>query len=171
MSEPRIAAIVTLHSGEADGLLAAFARQQRAAGRRVRGLLQKSIACDDDGCTYAVVDLDDGREYPISQDLGSGSQACSLDPGLIAEASLVMRRIGQEGAELAIFNRFGGLEAEGGGFAAEMLHLMSSDIPVLTVVPARFLAIWRDFTGGLAEELPPTPAALADWFATLPAQG
>lgn len=165
MSAPAIAAIVTRHAGEADGLLAAFAARQRAAGRRVRGLLQQTVACDDERCTYAVVDLDDGRSYPISQDLGRGSQSCSLDPALIAEAGAVMRRIGVEGAELAIFNRFGGLEVDGDGFAGEMLALMAGDIPVLTVVPERHLAAWRHFTGGLARELAATPEALDAWFA------
>ena len=69
-----------------------------------------------------LIDLENEQRYPITQDLGPGSAACALDPGLMADAAQVMRRIADEGADLAIFNRFGALEAEGGGLAAEMLE-------------------------------------------------
>ncbi len=160
---PVIAAIVTRTSGEANRLIADFAVRQKAAGWRIRGLIQEQPACDD-GCQIFVVDLDDGTRYPITQDLGPGSDSCGLDPTLIADASRVMRRITDEGADLAVFNRFGGLEVEGGGFAAEMLTLMASGIPVLVIVPDRHLAQWREFTGGLSSELSPNANALDSWF-------
>jgi len=160
---PVIAAIVTRASGEANRLIADFAVRHQAAGWRIRGLIQEQPACDD-GCRIFVVDLDDGTRYPITQDLGPGAESCGLDPSLIAEASRVMRRIESEGADLAVFNRFGGLEADGGGFAAEMLNLMAGGIPVLAIVPDRHLAQWREFTGGLSAELPPSAAALDAWF-------
>ena len=160
---PVIAAIVTRASGEANRLIADFAVRHQAAGWRIRGLIQEQPACDD-GCRIFVVDLDDGTRYPITQDLGPGAESCGLDPSLIAEASGVMRRIESEGADLAVFNRFGGLEAEGGGFAAEMLSLMAGGIPVLAIVPDRHLAQWREFTGGLSAELPPSATALDAWF-------
>ena len=160
---PVIAAIVTRASGEANRLIADFAVRQKAAGWRIRGLIQEQPACDD-GCRIFVVDLDDGTRYPITQDLGPGAESCGLDPSLIAEASRVMRRIESEGADLAVFNRFGGLEAEGGGFAQEMLSLMAGGIPVLAIVPDRHLAQWREFTGGLSAELPPSATALDAWF-------
>lgn len=169
MTEPTalpIAAIVTRSSGEANRLITEFAARQQAAGRRVRGLVQALYNCET-GCQIALVDLDDGTHYPITQDLGAGSTSCGLDPALIAEAGVVMRRIIAEGADLAIFNRFSGLEAEGGGFAAEMLTLMSQGLPVLTVVPEKHLGDWRHFTGGLACELPPDAQALDAWFAKL----
>ena len=75
-----------------------------------------------------------------------------------------MRRIAVEGADLAVFNRFGALEAEGGGLAAEMLELMSRGQPVLVIVGERHLDAWRNFTGGLASELPATTDALNRWF-------
>ena len=167
---PRIAALVALRSGEADALLAGFAADRRRAGRRIRGLRQEMRDCDN-GCQVVLVDLDDGSLYPITQDLGAGSESCALDPGLLAEASVVLRRIAAEGAELAVFNRYSNLEAEGGGFAAEMLDLMSRGIPVLTIVPERRLADWHRFTGGFAVDLPVDRAALDAWFDSLPRTG
>ena len=162
-----IAAIVTQGAGEANRLIADFAARQKAAGHRVRGLIQELDVCDERGCQFVLIDIDDEKRYPISQDLGAGSTSCSLDPGLLAEAGGVMRRIAEEGADLAIFNRFGTREAEGGGMADEMLALMSRGMPVLTVVPQKHLDDWRHFTGGLASELPADAAALDAWFASL----
>lgn len=159
-----IAALVTRSSREADQLIADFTRQQQAAGRRIRGLRQTLEACDNSGCMVILIDLENERRYPITQDLGPGSAACGLDPGLIADAAQVMRRIAVEGADLAVFNRFGALEAEGGGLAAEMLELMSRGQPVLVIVGERHLDAWRNFTGGLASELPATADALNRWF-------
>lgn len=158
-----IAALVSSQSGDADSVLAAAAAALRAEGWRVRGLLQ-AFRPGDGNCRIELIDLDDGSRHAITQDLGRGSEACCLDAARLADASAVMRRIAAEGADLAVFNRFGGLEAEGEGFAAEMLELMSAGIPVIAIVPYRHLAAWRIFTGGLATELVAEAGAVEAWF-------
>jgi len=163
---PRIAAVVPNGFSDIDTLISAFARDLIAQGWRVCGLLQEFMA-DGPNCEVTLVDVAAGTRYGISQRLGSQSTACRLDPGALADASVVMRRIADEGADLAIFNRFAGMEAAGDGLAAEMLQVMSGDIPVLTVVPEKHLAAWRHFTGGLAAELLPERAALDGWFRAL----
>ena len=163
---PCIAAVVPSGFSDIDALISAFARDLLAAGWRVRGLLQEFQA-DGPNCEVSLIDLADGTRYGISQRLGSQSTACRLDPGALADASIVMRRIADEGADLAIFNRFAAMEAGGDGLAAEMLDVMSRDIPVLTVVQQKHLAAWRHFTGGLAAELPPERPALDGWFRSL----
>lgn len=160
---PGIAAVVQRDAGGADELVAGFARSLIGQGWRVRGLVQEMRPASR-GCAFSLVDLDDGRGYPISQELGAGALACSVDPAGIAEASAVMRRIADEGADLAVFNRFGGLEAGGEGFRDEMLAVMSREIPSLCIVPERYLAAWREFTGGQASELEARREALEGWF-------
>ena len=160
---PRIAAVVPNGAADIDATVSGFAHDLIARGWRVRGLLQEFEAAGPN-CEVTLVDLSDGTRYGISQRLGSESTACRLDPGALAEASVVMRRIAGEGADLAIFNRFAAMEAGGDGLAAEMLEVMSSDIPVLTVVQPKHLAAWRHFTGGLAAELEPRREALDSWF-------
>lgn len=158
-----IAAIVPQPGLRADGILREFVYRLQAQGLCVRGLIQE--ACPESwGCKFSLIDLETGKHYPISQNLGSQSNACSLDAAGIADATVVMRRIATEGADLAVFNRFSGLEASGEGFAAEMLDLMSLGIPVITIVQAANLPAWRDFTGGLACELTPEIADLEHWF-------
>lgn len=159
-----IAAIVAPSGQMADSLLRAFVARLQARQVRVRGLLQESCA-DDSGCRHSLIDIESGQHYPISQKLGSLSNACTLDTAALTEATSVMRRIAAEGADLAIFNRFSKLESSGEGFAAEMLAVMSGGIPVLTVVSSAHLESWRHFTGGLACELAADPAAIDAWFA------
>lgn len=161
---PAVAAI--LHDGQqdVDAMLAEFARTQRDAGRRVRGLTMRS-RCGDDGCQAAMVliDLHRGDEYLVSQPLGSGSVACSADPQGFARASRVLRDALAERPDLVICNRFGGLEATGGGFASELLALLAEGIPVLTVVAARYADAWQRFVGQ-APMLTCEPAAWAAWL-------
>jgi hypothetical protein len=77
---------------------------------------------------------------------------------------VVLRRALQEPAELAIANRFGTLESEGGGMADELLALMMAGIPLLTAVKLPYLPAWREFTGGLSAELPAEADALERWW-------
>lgn len=162
----RIAAVVPRRYADVDDLIAGFAIGQINQGHWVRGLVQETQGMDRSK-RLTLVDLDDGSIYPISQFLGTLSISCRIDSAGVADACQVMHRIAAQGADLAIFNRFGGLEAQGGGFAAEMLRLMAQDIPVLTVVPERFLDDWQHFTGGLYVELPPSKPALESWFQRL----
>ena len=164
-----VAAIVHAEDDSADGLLVDFARDLRARGWHVHGVVQTDAGCVD-GCAPQMIltDLDDGNQFIISQFLGSGSDSCSVDPAGIAAASGALRRGLAERADLVIANRFGKLEMTGGGFTAEMLALMASGVPFLTVVAHRFLDDWRRFTGNAATELPPRREALEAWFAGLP---
>ena len=166
--KPGIAAIVSAEHGTADNLLAEFARHLRRGGWRVRGVIQDHTPAENNAERQKIlVDLDGDTRFVISQRLGQGSVACNLDPGGVAAASVVLRRCLTEGADLVIANRFGELEAGGGGFAAEMLALMAKEVPLLTVVADKYLDDWRRFTGGSAAELPARREALEIWFSSL----
>ena len=154
------------HGGQVDvdALLQSFALRQRAAGRRVLGLL---MAPRDPaaGCRTAMVltDIDRGDEYLVSQDLGAESQGCAADPQGFARASRVLRDALERQPDLVVCNRFGALEAENGGFVAELLALLQRGVPVLTVVAPRHRDAWQRFIGE-APLLPADPAALTAWF-------
>jgi len=161
-----VAALVYRESSRgADALLADFARDMLARGRRLHGLVQQEIAPPGGGRPQRqLADLRTGRLYRLSQDLGPGSRACSLDPGALASASHLLREALQARAELVIVNRYGVIEAAGSGFAQEMLALMCEGIPLVTVVSQALLPDWRRFTGRTGEELPVARASLQAWF-------
>ncbi len=161
----RAAAILDDGSGDADALLASIVSGQRRAGRKVRGLLMAHpVGAQNCAAAMVLVDVETLEEYLVSQPLGQDSQSCRADPQGFARASVVLRRAADEQPDLVVSNRFGGLEVGGGGFCAELLELMSRDVPVLTVVSPRHLDAWNEFTGGAAV-VPAQPQALERWLA------
>ena len=164
-----IAVIVHAGKGMADGMLVSFIADLAARGWRVRGLVTGPANRPDDCATRTVRDVHTGDIYRISQDLGAGSMSCCLDPGALIEAAVVLRRVLDAQPDLAVVNRFGILEADGKGFAQEMLDIVTQGIPMLTVVSPAYLEAWRTFSGGLAQELPPQREALQAWANSLPA--
>ena len=158
------AAILQRAGSDADALLAQAAARQRALGRRVRGLLM-TYPEPAAGCAgpMVLVDLHEGTRFLVSQPMGPGSGACRGDPQGFAQASGVLRAALDEAPDLVVVNRFGALEAEGGGFAAELLELLARGVPVLTAVNERHLPAWQHFSGGAAV-LPAEAAAVDAWL-------
>lgn len=164
LPRPVAAAILDDGTQDVDALLSRIAQSEQRAGRRVRGLLMTHPE-GRAGCAspMVLVDLATQEEFLVSQPLGSGSSACRADVQGFARASRVMREALSAAPDLVVSNRFGGLEAEGGGFAAELLELMAHGVPVLTVVATRHADAWLRFTGAAAV-LPAEEAAVADWL-------
>jgi hypothetical protein len=163
--EPPLAAAI-LDDGRVDAgaLLATLAHRLQARGLGVRGLLMTHPE-GRAGCgPMVLVDLASGEAFPVSQDLGPGSASCRADLQGFARASRVLRDAVATGADLVISNRFGGLEATGGGFVAELLSVMAAGVPLLTVVAPRHLPDWACFTGGAAV-LAADEAAIEAWVA------
>lgn len=164
----RAAAIVEDGSGtDPDALLEAVVGAQQSRGRRVHGLLMHFPFGREgrDGCGPQMVlhDIAGGARYVVSQALGRESHSCRADPDGFARASAVLRSALDARPDLVAVNRFGGLEAGGGGFSAELLQLMMADIPLLTAVAARYQDAWQTFTGG-SVLLPPRLDAVQAWL-------
>jgi nucleoside-triphosphatase THEP1 len=164
------AAIALDGQTDVDALLAEVVRAQQAAGRRVRGLLMRHEGpmAGDTSCAerMVMIDIATQDEYLVSQAMGSLSRACRADPQGFARASVVLRRAAQDGPDLVVCNRFGKLEAEGGGFTAELLTLMADGVPVLTAVSPAHQAAWAHFSGG-APLLEPTAPAVRAWLGSV----
>jgi len=161
-----VAAIVPSEPGVVDNLLAKFVFGLRRDGWRVQGLIQQEKDGQGKAATV-LVDLESGKCYPLFQNLGSGSESCSLDHTSVAAASIALRQALDQRPDLAVANRFGALEAGGRGLAAEILALISNGIPLITIVSNDYLMDWRSVTGHAGVELPPEMEALQDWFASI----
>ncbi|MGQ9368934.1 DUF2478 domain-containing protein [Azospirillum sp. ST 5-10] len=152
-------------SRDVDALLEDFAFTLKRRGFRVGGVIQRNFGggahCADQ---MELVDVADERTFGISQDLGRGSTSCRVDPAGVADASQAVRRAVAEHADLILVNKFGGLEAEGGGLAQEILAAMAEGIPVLTSVGSRFLNEWHAATGGYGDLLSPQAESLWRWW-------
>lgn len=151
---------------EADTLQAAWVQALQQAGWRVGGVLQRVATWPRGGKRMQLLDVRSAQVFEISQDLGPQSKGCCLDPAGVVEASSVLRQALADGVDVVVTNRFGGLEAQGGGFVAEIAALAEAGIPLLTIVAPSHLAAWRTLTGEMGQELPMPQSvqALHDWF-------
>jgi len=149
---------------DVDAMLRTTAEQLRERGLTVSGVVQHNRAPEKGyDADVNLIDLGTGQVMAITQDLGPHAQGCSLDQSRLLEAAGIVSRAIETGSDLIIINRFGRSEAEGEGLLSSIAEAVTAGVPVLTSVRPPFLDAWRDFHGGLATELPPSPWAVLDW--------
>lgn len=160
-----IGALVHENATLPDEQLQVFVQYLQEQGKLVLGVVQ---APDEVSFAYrskmGIINLSNGEYTSIAQDLGEHNTSCCLDSEAVSNASHILAEARALKPDLIIVNRFGKLEAEGEGFADEMLEIMSESIPMLTVVTPQFLESWRTFSGGLGSEINPELAELKAWF-------
>ncbi len=168
MSALPIAAIVYEPACNIEALLREAARALAAQGVRLGGVIQFDLpALIDDPCAMALENLETGERFALSQELGSGSITCRIDPAALAHGAVAVRDAIARGAELIIINKFGAQEVAGRGLRDEMGMAASAGVPLLTAVGGRFLGEWKDFTGGDGTLLEPALAGVLAWWATV----
>jgi len=137
------AAFVVATGETAQDDLAAFVAARQAEGVRVGGVLQRGRKKQ-----AVLVALDSGETLPIMQKLGQGSSCCAVDPQGMAAATAALRRALAARVDLLVVNKFGPLEAEGGGLRDEMIEAIAEGMAVLTTVTADRVPAWLAMTGG-----------------------
>lgn len=160
-----IGAIVHESAEAADEQLQPFIQYLQEQGKIVLGVVQ---APEEVSFAYrskmGIINLNNGEFTSIAQDLGEHNTSCCLDSEAVSNASHILKHAREQKPDLIVVNRFGKLEAEGEGFADEMLEIMSLGLPMITVVATRFLDPWREFTGGLATEINPSLNDIKSWY-------
>ncbi len=153
---------------DSEALLARFALSLAAQGADVRGLVQRTSKEDNGKSRMELIDVRSGRSTLISQNLGSGSASCCVDPSGLAEAAVVLQAEMRHRPALLVINKFSGMEAGGTGLVAELFEAVTQGIPVLTTLSRRYQPQWEELTGGIGTMLPPDPAALWAWWSSIP---
>lgn len=158
------AAILVPDGQSVQSLLEEFALSLKARGFSVGGLVQRSLR-DEGGVmtSMELLDLETGEQLPIDQKLGK-SAACSIDTQAMAAATQAVRRAVARRADLVVVNKFGHLEADGGGLADEIMLAMAESRPLLLSVSGKYLDRWQALSGGLCQMLPPERPALDAWW-------
>ncbi len=161
----KIASVTSPERGGTDQILLDIAARLQAQGRALVGIVKDSGYCSgfENGCDTRVRVLPDGPIIKITQDLGTGSDACRLDPGAIAQAVACVENGALQDADLFILNKFGPEEAAGRGFCAAIGAALERGIPVLVGVGAANQAAFDQFSGELATVLAPQPEAILTW--------
>lgn len=163
---PPILAIVYTDSAAACGLLSSLGYRLRDAGICMAGLVPYQVASDQPPrCDMEVEELASRFVLQLSDDHNKQDSGCRIDPAALEEAAALIAASFRKGPELLIINKFGSLEAAGGGLVDVISNAVDQGIPVIVGVPQRHLDAWRTFTNGLAEEAPVDQLRVQQWLA------
>ncbi|MCW5694242.1 MAG: DUF2478 domain-containing protein [Pseudolabrys sp.] len=166
-SSPLNILAVTYSDGfAADRLIAGTAYRLRDGGVTVAGLVQ--INTDVPGrtkCDMAVEELYTRTKFQLSEDRGPAARGCRLDHSRLSDAAGLLIDVLDRELDLIVLNKFGKVEAEGGGLRDLIGHAALLDIPLIVGVPYRNLDQWRYFVDGLADECEVSEGAIEQWLA------
>ncbi len=167
MSDSLIGALVYADGVYPDRVIARAIEPLREGGVALAGALQleSTNLRDRHPCDIVLQDLSTGEVTAIAEHRGQEARGCRLDVGLLTDlAESVGSSLRLEQPRLLVVNKFGKIEADGGGLRGAIAEAVGMGIPVLVGVPARNLDRWRAFAGSLAVELPVDPSAIAGWL-------
>jgi nucleoside-triphosphatase THEP1 len=151
----------------ADRLIAGIAYRLRDDGVKVAGLVQ--INTDVPGrtkCDMAVEELYTRRKFQLSEYRGPAARGCRLDHSRLSDAAGVLIDVLDQDLDLIVLNKFGKVEAEGGGLRDLIGRAVLLGVPLIVGVPYRNLDQWRHFAGGMADECEVSHAAVLRWLAS-----
>jgi nucleoside-triphosphatase THEP1 len=137
----------------------------RSRALKLAGVLQHPV-CDDPAhrCDVILEDLVSGARTELFERRGKGATGCRLDVAALTDVTARIERALQHDVDLLVLNKFGKVEAEGGGLVDPIAAAIDRGIPVIIGVPARNLAAWRAFAGDLAVEFVPDFSGIAEWL-------
>ena len=162
-SQCDLAALVYEPGQDPDEILREFAAELNAAGIARSGWFRLGHHCMDVPKVSAML-VHSGEELQLFQNLGACATGCRLDVGQLLDAGSQVARALEDGADIAIINRFGRQEREGKGLSYLIERALSADIPVVIAVPVHRFADWIRFAGGMSVKLRCDRDALDAWW-------
>ncbi|MDE2363990.1 MAG: DUF2478 domain-containing protein [Hyphomicrobiales bacterium] len=155
MIEPRaLTAIIYDSSAIVPEIARQIAHCWAAAGLAACGLVERQVERPGRRrCDMLVTEIASGAEIAISHDRGSLARGCALDADGLLRAAELTRAALADGCERALFNKFGKIEAEGGGLRDAIADAIGRGVPTIVFVPRRNIAEWREFASDLAIEV------------------
>ena len=166
--EPSLAAIFYANDEYPDAIFKWIVSECRSRNLVLSGVLQHP-ACEgsDRRCDVLLEDLASGYRTPLFDDRGAGARGCRLDVAALIDASMKVERSLDNGPALLVLNKFGKVEADGGGMCGLMAKALERGIPAIIGVPARNLDAWRNFAGEFSAELSENADEIRKWLREL----
>lgn len=165
MSSP-IAALVYADGVYPDRTILRALDPLRDRGVQLAGVVQIGTPPGGHACDMLLQNLATGEVTAIAEDRGKHATGCRLDVGMLTElGEAVTSSLQTDAPRLLVINKFGKIEADGGGLRDAVAEAVDLGIPVLVGVPARNLDRWRAFAGSLAVELRAEAGAITAWLA------
>lgn len=139
LNASELAAIVHDEGAAVDHLIAFFADDLKAAGRRIGGVIQLPDDDEPPAAHATVVDLIGGGRW-CEPRIAAGPRPVSVRR---------IRSAVEARADLVLIPRFGAAELSGGGHVDAFGTVAAFGIPILTVVRREDVEAWLRFTGGV----------------------
>lgn len=156
--------IVSQERGHADTLIRNAALQLRDEGVNLVGAFQVNLETTPNSkCDMDLHILSGENVVRISQNLGTLSKGCRLDPNGLERAVALVEAGLSDGADLLVINKFGKQEAEGRGFRTVIGNALVEGIPVLTAVPSNNLPAFKNFAEDFGIHISEDIDAILDW--------
>jgi nucleoside-triphosphatase THEP1 len=162
---PLLAAVIYPNEAYPQATFRRVVEHCRSRTLKLSGVLQHP-ACEDPGhrCDVVLEDLASGARTELFERRGRGARGCRLDVAALADVTARLERALQNDPDLLVLNKFGKVEAEGGGLVDPIAAAIDRDIPVVIGVPVRNLEAWRAFAGDFAVEFAGDFAEILDWL-------
>ena len=158
-----IAALVYATGDRPDLVLLDFARHVSDSGRRICGLIQFRDRPSDD--TRRVMVLDAWTEVDVSHETSAaGGGHCRVDEGWMDRMAAQVRASIRDGVDAVIVNRFGPLEAAGGGFCDAIRVASETQTPLIIAVPAFEFERWTRCSNGMTVRLDCALDPVLEWW-------
>lgn len=152
------------HGSNTDQLLGQIASELQAEGVSLAGVIQVNDEYDPARPCHMDLHILTGNEViRISQNLGTLSKGCRLDPSALEQAVGLVEQALEAAPRLLIINKFGKQEAEGRGFRPLIGQALGNDVPVLISVSEGNLPAFLTFADGLAEPLAAQKETVLAW--------
>jgi nucleoside-triphosphatase THEP1 len=159
-----IAALVYATGDRPDLVLLDFARHVSDSGRRICGLIQFRDRRSDDTRRRVMV-LDAWTEVDVSHETSTvGGGHCHVDEGWMDRMAAQVRASIRDGVDAVIVNRFGPLEAAGGGFCDAIRVASETQTPLIIAVPAFEFERWTRCSNGMTVRLDCALDPVREWW-------
>lgn len=163
---PSILALVYADGAAACRTISELGYRLRDTGAVVAGIVAYHATREGTPrCDMEIEELSSRIILQLADDQTPQPAGCRVDPAAMQDAAALISAAFQKCPELLIVNKFGQLEADGGGLADVITEAIDLGIPVIVGVPERHVARWREFTGGLAEEAMIDSPRVQQWLA------
>ncbi len=164
-SEPKLFAAISFEGGsEIDQLIEETVQLLKINGIRLAGYQLHEMSQNTNCCSSLHLEsISNGEISRISQELGSGSSGCRLDPAALANLTNVVCSELTPQTQMLILNRFGRGESDGQGFRIAIEKAIGMGIPVLSAVRQEYVEPWRDFCGEYGIRIPSRFPSIISW--------
>jgi nucleoside-triphosphatase THEP1 len=152
MTPSPITAIVYSPGASIDSLVRELAEHLRRRGVRMAGFIQlNEPRGHGPRCDMTLQELSSGQRLAISEYRGREARGCMLDVAELVRGCALASAALADHPDLLIVNKFGKIEAGGGGFCSVIAEAIDRGVPVLTTVPTANFEAWQAFAGEFAK--------------------